>query len=536
MPSPFEPDADVSCAVGAVVESDRELLLTSNRPCILSHRDGLKSRAKIPRRPRADNCVQVLHSSVKSWTDSWRWACVPVPNGAAPLARFLLMRSTFQLAPSAQNASGVPLKRRRSTVTLLLVVLGVAACESLIKAEFDDLHVRVFTPCDARLNGGLPDEACTKAEGRPMACFAASQLGGEDYCVEYCDPRTTPADTERFSCFASGALLQNCDPDDAGTCPAGLNCFRTDIVTIAGFYPPQVKGICVGAPTCTDHADCTGTHNICGGELLRELFSPQSFRTNGLHCIQPCAAPNHECPDGESCLSTLIVFAEASDICVPNCDVKPCPPGYFCLANAGPGYPFGCATGFPGTKCSAPEDCMLGNCVAVDPALSVCTIDCETDGMCDVLPPVQGRFLCVNNHCVDKQTHLGIRCGRGDAVCLNGQHCSEYDPYAPGVPRLTEDQECRSWCKSDGTCDPVGGMPRVCLPNDECYPGDMGLPCKKPGECMGEFSCECVENCDTPETATRICTKPCTSDAQCVGYNTRVPDRCVDGLCRLRPR
>ena len=465
------------------------------------------------------------------------------PTALAPLA-CVLHGSTFRLTASPRNAIVVRLKRKRSIVICLLLALVIAACESLMGAEFDDLHVRTHTPCDARENGGVPDEACTKAEGRPMACFAASQIGGEDYCVEYCDPHTTPGDMEGFSCLASGALLQNCDPDDAEACPAGLNCFRTDIVTDPGFYPPQAKGICVRAPTCTDNSDCTGTHNLCGGALLRALFPAQMFRTNGLQCIQPCAESTRECPDGESCLSTLIVFAKASDICVPNCDVKPCPPGYFCLADAGLGYPFGCATGFPGTKCSAPEDCLLGNCAAVDPALSVCTIDCESDGECDVLPPVQGRFLCVNQHCVDKQTHLGIRCLRGDEVCPEGQHCSDYDPYAPGMPREAEQRECRSFCESDGTCKPIGGMPRVCLPNGECYPGDMGLPCKnadkegaKSSECMGEFRCECVENCDTPETETRICTKQCESDVECVGYDRREPpDRCVDGWCRLLPR
>src|SRR5688572_19409686 len=132
----------------------------------------------------------------------------------APLACVLHVR-IFRLTPSAQNAIVVPLKRGRSILTLLLVLLGVAACETLMGSDFDDLHVRLFTPCDARLNDGRPDEACTKAEGRPMACFAASQLGGEDYCVEYCDPHATPGDMEGFSCFASGALLQNCDPNDA---------------------------------------------------------------------------------------------------------------------------------------------------------------------------------------------------------------------------------------------------------------------------------------------------------------------------------
>jgi hypothetical protein len=389
--------------------------------------------------------------------------------------------------------------------------------------------------CDANTEH---DSCGIAADGQPLTCFGARQLGGEDFCTEACDVALGSPDPERFACVGSGARLQICEPGNADGCPAGLACFRTDLSPFPGLlYPKQAAGLCIAMPVCTDHADCADqpTRRVCGGEVMREKYPELKgvLLTDHFQCVVECDGAGHGCPSGESCLS-LLLDPSLPNVCVPDCESAPCPPNFFCLRDAGPAYPPICAPGLPGFRCATSEDCILGYCAATGAGFNVCTIPCKVDSQCGVLKGLRDPFLCQQGICVSKAPFAGALC-RADAHCPSGQHCSEYDAYRPGTPRLTTNLECHSSCDGEGRCPRAGGMPYVCLPNGDCYPGDMGLPCTGTDECMGELTCEVLEDPSNSDRSTglEICTKACDADAECVGYG-RDPKACLDGFCRLR--
>ncbi len=79
--------------------------------------------------------------------------------------------------------------------------------------------------------------AALRRAARAKSAFEASTLAGQDFCAEACDP--TQQTDEDYKCIESGesgALLQRCHPSDvnpddaAADCPAGLNCYRTNLI------------------------------------------------------------------------------------------------------------------------------------------------------------------------------------------------------------------------------------------------------------------------------------------------------------------
>src|SRR4051812_10219946 len=120
---------------------------------------------------------------------------------------------------------------------LALTLVGAVAC----RPRDDQFYAKVF-PCASNAS----DTCGTTRDGRPMTCFAATQLGGADFCTETCDPGQGSSDP-RFVCTPSGALLQTCGPHAGATdpergCPNGLSCYRTDVLAD--------EGVCIQMLVC----------------------------------------------------------------------------------------------------------------------------------------------------------------------------------------------------------------------------------------------------------------------------------------------
>jgi hypothetical protein len=148
--------------------------------------------------------------------------------------------------------------RALGIVALALVV--AAAC----RPRDDEFYARVF-PCESNAS----DTCGTARDGKPMVCFAATQLGGADFCAEACDPAQGSADP-RFICTTSGALLQTCGPhagatDPAHGCPTGLSCYRTDVLSD--------QGVCIQMPVCSQDSDCGEQRPVCAATLLAKRTS-----------------------------------------------------------------------------------------------------------------------------------------------------------------------------------------------------------------------------------------------------------------------
>jgi hypothetical protein len=197
---------------------------------------------------------------------------------------------------------------------------------------------------------------------------------------------------------------------------------------------------------------------------------------------------------------------------------------------------------------------MLGSCVRIDSELSICTLDCTSDEFCSYLDPLREPFFCGKPDAARPEDGICVPVGPfGGAACssaedcpqdLGPHNCSNYFPLNPDAGRARElGNECHRRCDDDTPCPTRGGVPYVCLPNNECYPGSFGVPCRNPGpgECIGKLSCECVEDC-TPsvtESSRLICTMACKTAEECekynltAGYNPIRGDSCRDGFCQF---
>ncbi|HKY39110.1 MAG TPA: hypothetical protein VJN18_24395 [Polyangiaceae bacterium] len=401
-----------------------------------------------------------------------------------------------------------------------------------------------------------PPEACHPTNNPCMpadtrVCFQGSALGGEDFCVERCDP-IEPSDDELHRCVDSGALLRRCHPNGAGPaadCPPGYNCYRTNLT--------EDQGVCIDMPVCSENADCLSTaHGTCASTLVSNIAGAQlppeltGLYLDHLNCIHiDCVANASNCSSNEGCLGEMY-SPDVADLCTPSCDVDDnCPPNYSCgIKTSGEGAPNLCFPGVPGNRCVG-QSCVVGSCMDTGAGFSVCTIPCETNLDCAVLNSPHHQFLCVEGggtrHCVTPAPFNGAFCTEHwQCRADRNETCSFIDAlgFDPG------DGECRAPCNANGTCDPQGGLPHVCLENGEggCFPGRLGMECKLDSECI-VGKCQLAPgdpHLGHPPGGMEevpVCTLECDSDdevagdKQCDTPQDLITDGfCLHGYCRLK--
>ena len=404
-------------------------------------------------------------------------------------------------------------------VALGLTCLGITTC----RAKEDDFYKMTF-PCNLAMDG---NDCGQTREGRPMTCFEADQLGGTNFCAEACDPKVPDRDPKRFRCLESGARLQVCHPtasrqdasDPTQGCPAGLDCYRTSLI--------EDVGLCMLVPVCSADNPCTGnTRTLCAGTLAQTVSS-LPLLTDNLQCLTTgCATAARVCQSGEVCLGSLYsVPSNANDICVPSCDADlHCPPNFACTRNlvSSPGAPAICVPGVPGTRCSADQDCIAGTCRDIGVEFRICALPvaCSVNAQCAPLS-TSDAFVCIPGNpgvCAALTVFDGANCTdvANSTDCPTGMRCFAYSPFVPTMPH----GECRIPCAADGTCPRRGGLPHVCLGEDQqggCYPGRIGMPCHGSSDCVEPLSCASVP----PDPRSRvnyspsICTSPCATDQDC---------------------
>lgn len=416
-----------------------------------------------------------------------------------------------------------------------VVALGIAQLVGC-RAREGAFYEAIF-PCDVK-DG---DAACgTTRAGKRMTCFAATQLGGTDFCAEACDP-AQPTEVSGFTCLTSGALLQLCKPNaSAGNpslgCPPGLACYRTDLLADVG--------VCIDMQVCSQDSDCTDPkHPTCAATIVRELQSTIPIMADHLQCVQRmCASGGSGCLPGESCLMDFYPNGtDLRDLCVPNCVADhQCPPNYGCAVTpASLGSAPVCLPGIPGVRCINDQDCVLGACLDTGAGFSECVppFPCTSDAQCAFLDHPAATFVCVEGvpgqgqHCVLRQSFAGANC-TVSTDCPEGQQCFHYSP-------AMVDQgmgECRVPCDADLRCPVRGGIPHVCLDDGGggCYPTGFGLPCASAADCPTELSCQAVSPDErTVVRSPTICTTPCTEDGDCANNILVGGGFCKEGFCRM---
>jgi len=426
----------------------------------------------------------------------------------------------------------------RALAIVALVVVGAGACRS----QDDEFYGKVFS-CESNAS----DTCGTARDGKPMTCFAATPLGGTDFCAEACDPAQGSPDP-RFVCTSSGltgALLQTCKPTEAKThaaqgCPSGLSCYRTDLLSD--------QGVCIQMPVCSQDSDCPEQRPVCASTLLKQRTSLPIY-TDNVQCIQTmCGVGKAQCPMGERCLASYFEGATGAtdyDICVPICDgTHKCPPNFACaLSPTTSGSPSLCIPGVPGAKCYQSQDCIAGDCIDTGAGFSECIItvlQCQTDLDCASLDGPSSTFVCVEGvsgtgkHCVLKEAFNGSNCA-DVTECPTDFICAEVGPYAPSMTH----GECRLPCTKDLTCPARGGIPHVCIAGGAggCFPTSFGLPCASAADCLAEFEClPVLPDARTVIDSPTVCTVSCVTDSDCRtnplirGYSYCRQD---EHLCRL---
>jgi hypothetical protein len=408
-----------------------------------------------------------------------------------------------------------------AVVLAVLAVPGLPACQ----AKTHDFYAATFA-CD-------PGDDCgTTEQGSPMACYEAGPLGGaHDFCAETCDPGVDPEISGGTACLASGARFRICHPsdpmDDRADCPQGLNCLRTDILFAN-------DGLCMDVPICKSTADCTDTRrSACASDVLKEFAAgamTAQLPIDHLYCVTPgCKSGNQSCPTGEMCLPAVTDITSAPDICVPICGSNPrtgeqdiCPPNFVCARKVyGKKSETVCIPGLLGLRCTGNYDCLLGTCDDTGDGINQCSLPCDTDDYCGTLFNTEtDTFACVpiptgdGRHCVRMNDFSGTACDDDSGCDRPGQHCYRQNSLYPQTTG-----ECRFSCGVDGTCPSYGGIPHVCLPGGDCYPGRFGIGCTGDQECAigPEFKCLSPGGDGGAEggAGSPICTFPCGGDAEC---------------------
>lgn len=424
--------------------------------------------------------------------------------------------------------------RYSTRAAVICLVAGVWGCRPS-PSEFYD---RTFA-CDETVGA---DRCGTTQTGEPMTCFAARQLGGQDFCTATCDGDVQSSSTAEIACLESKAELRRCRPsqNDRG-CGQGLSCFRTDLV--------QDEGVCLVGELCSTGTECpTVARTVCATTLLR-LFYPQGrhLAFDHLNCVQAlCHATGSSCLPGESCLPDVLPpQSGAPDICAPQCDAQlNCPPNYFCYQRvSGPSAPAVCLPGLLGFRCNTDNDCLLGSCVDVPGLSRICSLTCSDDDDCARYDGPRSQYVCVPPapgappRCMTTESFGGSPCA-SDTDCAPGARCTFYSPYHTQLDLGSCLVPCNA--NADLTCPKRSGIPHTCfdyLNPPVCYPGKAGLYCRSDSDCVGGLSCLTTPEMNAgeePLSAGKICTVPCQSDDDCASSRfTAGGHWCLGNVCVL---
>lgn len=439
-------------------------------------------------------------------------------------------RPTHSLHGRSGSSRGFPRGQGVAVGALTaLAVFSVAGCH----VDREGFNRRVFA-CDT----AAPDPACGADEnGRPMACFAARQIGATDFCAKTCDTVGATADSV---CLAGGGgrvsdkdakvELRSCRPsEDTATDPhaachqSGLGCYRTDLLTD--------QGVCLTLNPCNEDVDCRDpVRSVCATSFLSTTIYPESkLPLDHMFCLQTnCKAHGTSCSPGETCLQEVLPLeTHAADICVPNCDSHlRCPPNFLCYKKVSTTIaPAVCIPGLLGFTCDSSIDCMVGDCLDTKIGYSVCTTSCTDEADCQKFDGQQGSFSCIKNpgdpdqsgRCQTPDAYRGSICNEtADCIPRNKDEvCMRFDPTdTQGV--------CLLPCGDGGKCTQRVGINHTCLPLfDEahtptaaCFPGYLGLPCAADSNCVGDLNCRPTGLGDL-----KVCSAPCTADLDCARHS-----------------
>jgi hypothetical protein len=415
-------------------------------------------------------------------------------------------------------------------IALAAGILMVGGC----RTQSDEFYATVY-PCDLT---GAPGSCGTTSTGQPMTCFAASQLGGTDFCAPACDPAVATGVAPGFTCVAAGALLRTCDPDKQGECPGELGCFRTSLF--------GKSGVCIWMTVCSDDDPCrsrTDDRKVCASTVLNRILpdsssSPLPIYADSFQCIDDDCKSG--CPVDFTCLNDVYEMPPSlGDVCVPDCTNQGhCPPSYSCTRSPIQNI---CVPGLPGARCADGRDCVAGLCMNTGAEFNICSVPCSEDSDCASFNSAgSDAFVCahpegVPAYCATARPFKGLFCGDSND-CPSGQRCFNYSlARAQGT--------CQVPCDETPECPRRGGLPHVCLSEvgvNRCSPGDFGKPCvgleSGKDECIAPLMCQPVspEAFGQHRDVARVCTVPCVTHADCDDQPlTILSGFCGrDGFCR----
>jgi hypothetical protein len=395
--------------------------------------------------------------------------------------------------------------------------------------------------------------------GKGFMCYGATQSVGGSICVPECDP-ADPATCPQGVCTQSGACLTRCTvpaQDAADPCPAPLVCSRTTISPLDAMAGND--GVCLPInASCAKTADCRSpVFNDCTSTVNgAEQGGEGRLIATGEVCVQGrCEANGVACEPGSACIKGILPASiPAPDVCTPVCTpardrvagqtFNECMPGLTCLSDAFPQTDApACVPGFPGWLCVDNLGCTAGGCddwQDVDPALSgfkTCSPPCKTDDDCVPYDRGTPNFMthntCHAGKCRNLQsmffplTCLGEARGcalDSEAKCVEPSPTGTNDMGASMVPTLGlgafggQAAVCVHGCSARDDCAPLAAklrIPMTCgviegMP--ACVPVvPYATQCRDNGDCYGGLTCEQDPLGDS------VCTKRCTSNADCTG-------------------
>ena len=157
---------------------------------------------------------------------------------------------------------------------------------------------------------------------------------------------------------------------------------------------------------------------------------------------------------------------------------------------------------------------------------SLCALPCVLG--CSTFNTSRDAYVCVtgggSQHCVTPGSFSGANCESSPECDQDaGEFCATVDPFGT----IAGHGECRAACKSDGTCDPRGGLPHGCLFDGSggCFPAVLGVACTPEAGCVEPLACQAISGeTGVPSMGASVCTAPCGVDGG--------SDADGDGLCQ----